>query len=232
MTEPSAPQSELDQPELAFEAMAQRLAGLTAAMDGFAARQQELHGRDYGPDLEKIQETFEWVRGAINTLAERPALTLTPDDIAGQIERAGRHGRQADHHAWDKAQRRFAEAARSIETVVASAWQARVQRYRLAGAAAATFVAGMILTYCCSGSIDRMVPQSWHWPEASAAKMLGRSEWDAGFQLLQVADPTDSQQVVRAVTILKDNARAITDCDARAISVKTTVICKVQIRPQ
>ena len=46
MTEMSSHQPEFDQLELAFEAMVQRPAGLTAAMDRFAARQQGLHGRD------------------------------------------------------------------------------------------------------------------------------------------------------------------------------------------
>lgn len=229
MTEPSSPQSELDQPELAFEAMAQRLAGLTAAMDGFAARQQELHGRDYAPDLEKIQESFEIVSRALNALAKKPALTLTPDDVAEQIESAGRSGRQADHHAWDKAQGRLSEAARSIETVVASALQARVQRYWVAGAAAAALVVGMILVYCCSGAIDRMMPEDWHWPEASAAKMLGLSEWDAGAHLMQVADPKEWNEMVRASATFQNNAKAIAECDAYAAKIKGPVMCQVEI---
>lgn len=232
MTETSSPQSDLDQPELAFAAMAQRLAGLTAAMDGFAARQQELHGRDYGPDLERIYESFERVCRMANQLKAMPALTMTPEEFAGRIEVAARSGRKADHEAWDKAQGRLERAARSIETVVASARQARVQRDWIIGSAATAFLVGMILAYVCSGAIDRMMPESWHWPEASAAKMLGRSEWDAGFHLLRVADPSGSQQVERALSILKDNARAIADCDARAISVKAAVICKVQVGPQ
>lgn len=221
--------SDLDQPELAFEAMAQRLAGLTAAMDGFAARQQELHGRDYGPDLEKIQASFERVRVVINDLAAKPALTMTPEGFAERIEKAARGGRQADHQAWETAQDRLEGAARSIRAVVASALQARVQRYWIAGSAAGALVAGMILAYCCAGAIDRIVPEDWHWPEASAAKMLRRSEWDAGVRLMQVADPQEWQQVARAATIFRENGQAIADCDAYAAKMKAPVLCKVQI---
>lgn len=232
MTEPSSPSPELDQPELAFEAMAQRLAGLTAAMDGFAARQQELHGRDYGPDLEKIQASFERVRVVIHDLVRMPALTMTPESFAERIEKAARDGRQADHDAWDRAQSRLESAARSIKAVVAPALQARIQRYWIAGSAAGAFVSGMILAYCCSGAIDRMVPEGWHWPEASAAKMLRRSERDAGVRLLQVADPQGWQQVARATVIFRDNAKGIADCDAYAAKVKAPVLCKVQIGGQ
>jgi hypothetical protein len=208
MTQTSSPQSDLVQPELAFEAMAQRLAGLTAAMDGFAARQQELHGRDYGPDLEKIQASFERVRVVINDLAAKPALTMTPEAFAERIEKAARGGRQADHDAWDRAQGRLEGAARSVEAVVASAWQARVQRYWIAGTAAASLVLGMVLAYGCAGAIDRLVPENWHWPEASAARMLRRSEWDAGVRLMQVADPQEWQQVARATAILREMLKA------------------------
>lgn len=148
MTEPSSPSPEPDQVELAFEAMQQRLAGLTAAMDGFAVRQQELHGRDYGPDLEKINESFQKVREAVYKLADRPALKLTPEDIAKQIEKAGQEWRQVDHAAWGSAQSRLERAAQSIEMVVASALTFKVQRNWIVGSAAATLVVGLILGEC------------------------------------------------------------------------------------
>jgi hypothetical protein len=148
MTELSSPSPEHDQVELAFEAMQQRLAGLTAAMDGFAVRQQELHGRDYGPDLEKINESFLKVREAVYKLADRPALKLTPEDIAKQIEKAGQEWRQVDHAAWGSAQSRLERAAQSIEMVVASALAFRVQRNWIAGSAAAALVVGLIFGEC------------------------------------------------------------------------------------
>jgi hypothetical protein len=48
------PADAIENPEVAFEAMSRKLAGLAAAVDGFAARQQELHARDYGPDFAGI----------------------------------------------------------------------------------------------------------------------------------------------------------------------------------
>lgn len=225
----SPPLPEDNSPELAFEAMAQRLAGLTAAMDGFAARQQELHGRDYGPDLEKIRESFERVRAAVNALANQPAIKLRPEDIAAQIEQAGRAGRDADHDAWDKAQGRLEQAARSIETVVASALEFRVQRAWLAGTGVAAMVIGMLLGDVLPGWMDHAVPESWHWPEARAADMLGRSEWEAGVRLMQVADPQGWQQLAQGMAIVRDNGQALEACRALAAKEKASVVCKVRI---
>ncbi|OAN63540.1 hypothetical protein [Sphingomonas sp. TDK1] len=56
------PPVEADQTVQAFNDMSRKLAGLTAAVDGFAARQQELHARDYGPDLEKIRDGYRMGR--------------------------------------------------------------------------------------------------------------------------------------------------------------------------
>jgi hypothetical protein len=232
MTEPSSPSPEHDQVELAFEAMQQRLAGLTAAMDGFAVRQQELHGRDYGPDLEKINESFQRVREAAHRLADKPALKLTPEDVARQIEKAGQESRQVDHAAWGNAQSRLERATQSIEKVVASALAFRVQRNWIAGSAAAALVVGLILGERLPGWIDGMVPESWHWPEASAANMLGQKEWEAGFRLLQVADPAEWQRVVRAINVYHDNAQNLADCNAEALKIKGLVDCKIQIGPQ
>ena len=70
---------------------------------------------------------------------------MTPEDIAKQIEKAGQEWRQVDHAAWGSAQSRLERAAQPIEMVVASALAYKVQRYWIAGSAAAMLVVGLIL---------------------------------------------------------------------------------------
>lgn len=156
-------------------------------------------------------------------------MKLKPEDIAGQIEVGGRQVRQADHHAWDKAQDRLEVVARSIEQVVASALEFRIQRYWIAGSGAAALFIGIMLGIGLPGWIDQAVPESWHWPEARAAEMLGRDQWGAGIRLLQVADPQAWQAVARTLPIVRDNARALADCEARVTRTKAAVVCKIKI---
>ncbi|MDV3456355.1 hypothetical protein RZN05_05120 [Sphingomonas sp. HF-S4] len=99
------PAGDIDDPEVAFEAMTRKLAGLTAAVEGFAARQQELHARDYGPDPAKIHGLSGKMVDAINKLAARPGVALTPETLAPQIAEAGARVRAADHQAWGNANR-------------------------------------------------------------------------------------------------------------------------------
>lgn len=179
---------ELD-PATAFEAMGQRLAGLTAAVDGLAVKLQEMHGRDYSPELAKIEGQFQAVRGAVKKFTELPAMVLTPETIAEQIEAAGRQGRQADHQAWERAQHNLRTVAESIGTVVLSARKEQEQTKWMTIVAAATLIVGCLLGVVGRDTVPRIAPERWHWREQQAASILGLDEWSAGERLLEVADP-------------------------------------------
>ena len=62
----------------AFERMNGQLAMLTAAVEGFAARQARIEQRDYSRDLAQLAERHDKVETAIRTLASRPGVQLTP----------------------------------------------------------------------------------------------------------------------------------------------------------
>ena len=194
---------ELD-PAIAFQAMDRRLAGLTAAVDGLAVKLQEMHGRDYSPELAKIEGQFQKVRGAVKNFIELPAMVLTPTTIAAQIEAAGREGRQADHQAWERAQHNLRTVAESIGTVVLSARKEQEQTKWMTIVAGAALVVGCILGVVGWDAVTRIAPERWHWPEHRAADMLGLDEWSAGERLLEVADPERWQKVKAAMRSIED----------------------------
>jgi hypothetical protein len=165
-------------PVAAFERMSHRIAGLTAAVEGFAARQQELHARDYGPDLANIHKRQDDAKHAILTLTDRPGVKLTPREIAEQIEAAGARVRARDHQAWAEAHRAQQQAARALDAVVASALTARMQWRWIWGAAAGAFLLGIILCAIIPGAVDRSVRPAGCGPSCvphtSCAWMAGR----------------------------------------------------------
>jgi hypothetical protein len=223
--------AEVDQPELAFEIMARKLAGLTAAIEGFAARQQELHARDYGPDLTKIHARWGEACKVINDLAERPAVALTPQLIASQIEIAGRDGRASDHQAWSNANRHLGLAIQSLNGVVASARTASTQRLWVAGAAAAAAVVSFAFGTIIRTRISQVVPESWHWPEARAAAILQRDGWGAGERLLQVAEPSRWKALTEASQLAQENVEVLGACRRRALRSGRPVNCMLIVRP-
>ncbi len=198
---------ELD-PAAAFEAMGQRLAGLTAAIDGLAVKFQEVHGRDYSPELAKIDARFETVRGFVDQLMQKPAMALTPQRIAEQIEAAAQHGRQADHAAWHQAQTQLNAAAKSISRVVGSALEKQSQCKWLMIAVGVALVSGVVLGSIVPPMIDRQMPESWQWPEQRAAQILRRDQWSAGERLLEVSDPKRWRRVEAALKAAEQHAES------------------------
>jgi hypothetical protein len=221
--------ADIDDPEVAFEAMGRKLAGLTAAVEGFAARQQELHARDYGPDLAKIHERWGKVVNAFQFLAAKPGVALTPETIAPQIVEAGARVRAADHQAWSDANRELRTAIESLNGLVASARTAEAQKLWVIGAATAALIVGFALGTVIPTRIAQSVPESWHWPEQRAARVLRRGEWDAGIRLLQIADPHRLRALNAAARIVEDNAEALADCRSRAAKTRDSVKCPIGV---
>lgn len=217
MSDP-APQPEPEEPAVddAVEAIMRSLAGLRSSVDGFAQLQQQIHGRDYSPELTKINNTWESAREAFIKLKELPAFRLTPTDIAHQIEAAGKNGRAADHEAWRSAQQRLEETTRSIGAVVRSARAAEQQNRWLAIGVTAASILAFIAGCTLPPIIDRAAPTDWRWPEKRAAALLQRDSWDAGQHLMQVSDPVEWSRLMKAAQFYQQNDRELGACVRRA----------------
>ncbi|WP_448664123.1 DUF6118 family protein [Sphingomonas sp. CJ20] len=220
---------DIDDPEVAFATMSRKLAGLTAAVEGFAARQQELHARDYGPDLAKVHERWNKVVEAFYFLADKPGVALTPETIGQQIAEAGAQVRSVDHQAWDQANRELGVAIRSLQGMVESAATAENQKRWMIGIAVGASVLGLALGAILPMAVARSVPESWRWPERAAARMLERPEWDAGVHLLRVADPARLRALDDAARLVQDNAKALAECRKRAARSSDAIMCRIEV---
>jgi hypothetical protein len=223
------PVDAINDPEVAFEAMSRKLAGLTATVDGFAARQRELHARDYGPDFAGIHARLDKANVAVRTLSERPAMQLTPEMIALQIRAAGEQRRAADHQAWSIANQQLGSAIQSLNGMVASARTAETQRLWIAGAAAAALVIGFAFGTFLPTRIAQAVPENWHWPEANAARILQRDGWSAGERLLQVSDSARWKKLVGVARIAELNVEALANCGERAARRGGPLDCVIKV---
>jgi len=211
--------------------MDRRLAGLTAAIEGFAARQQELHARDYAPELAAIQVKWEKARAALDHLSSQPALSLTPESLTDKLETAAATLRKADHEALAHARHDLREMIGTIGSVTASARTAYDQNRWLAGAAAAAMVLGCILGAFVPTAIDQAAPVNWHWPEQRAAKILDVGEWTAGERLMQVADPEAARRMQAALQLTSLNADTLARCTARAAKAREARPCTILVAP-
>lgn len=141
MTEPDQTRAP-DDAAVAFDAMRRQLALLSAAVEGFASRQQAIAARDYAPDLEKIAERIARVNHNIGVLAERPGVALTPEEVARQIDAAGKSVREGDHAALAQEQHAQAQTAQQLDALM--------------GAAMVGLVAAMLLILLGGAELERM----------------------------------------------------------------------------
>lgn len=217
--------------EQALETIARRLAGLTASVDGFAERQQDLLGRDYSAELAHIHESSQAMEDAITALAKRPALALTPKATAEQIAIAGRDCRQEDHAALVAARQDMQKAAENFANMTASTRTARQQNQWLAGAAGLALVLGSMGGCTIPPAIDWIVPEAWYWPEQRAVSVLHRDGWEAGQRLMSVADPYKWRDMQAATQLWMNNSEAIATCAKRAGERKLrSVGCSVEVQ--
>ncbi|AOF98820.1 hypothetical protein BSY18_4123 (plasmid) [Blastomonas sp. RAC04] len=217
--------------EQALEAVARRLAGVTAAVDGFAERQQDLLGRDYSEDLALIHQSCEDLRVAIDALAQKPALTLTPEMIGRQIEAAGRQVRKDADLALAAVQSSLQNAISALARIAGSVRAVRQQNKWLAGATGLALVLGTIGGAIILPAIDWVVPEGWLWPEKRAMSALRRNGREAGERLLLVADPERWNAIQAATRLSEVNSDAIRKCAMRAADRKLrSVGCTVEVQ--
>jgi hypothetical protein len=222
-------QADLDRPEVAFEAMTHKLAALVAAVEGFAARQQELHSRDYTQDLARIHACQDDAAAAIETLASSPALQLTPETIAGQIYHATARASEVERQHFGAARIDLDRTVLTINDIVQSILRGLQQLRWLGVAAAIGVMTGFLLGWVVPDVVDRAVPEAWHWPEERAASLLQRDGWAAGERMLQVSDPQRWRALQEAASVWASNAKALEDCKKRAARVRKSVNCSISV---
>ncbi len=216
--------------EQVLEAIARRLAGVTAAVDGFAERQQDLLGHDYSEDLALILQSSQSLREAINALAQKPALALTPEMIARQIEAAGQGAHRDANQALAAAQCSLQNAISALGKASGSVRAAKRQNQMLVGAAGLALILGWIGGCIIPPALDWVVPEAWQWPEKRAESALRRDGWEAGEWLLLVNDPERWRGIQAGARLSEANSVVIRRCAKRAAERRLkSVGCSIEV---
>lgn len=230
--EPEA-ETETDPATEAFARLEGEMAMVRHTVQNLARERADIVIPDYTATLSQMADQLAQVSKTLGTIGNKPAINLTPEDIAVQIKRASldmlrdasdlfRHGRKD----LDLATGRLAAIVGSVRTEA----EQKHQTWRFAGMGLA---AGMLLWSILPGTVARAVPESWHWPEWMAQRALGESSrWNAGSRMMQSADPLAWHVLVAAADMQRDNRDKLEDCRKRANSSGKNVSCTLQIRAQ
>ncbi|QLC23946.1 hypothetical protein HFP57_02125 [Parasphingopyxis algicola] len=156
------PSEEMEDPAAdAFERLRGEVAATRLVMQGLAAERAEEVAPDYSATLAEIVQRVERHARAIEALAERPALGLTPETMARQIAAASTEIRREDAAALCDARAVMERTAAELSQALKSGRTAADQRRWVIRSAVGGLVAGAALWAIVPGLILRALPESW-----------------------------------------------------------------------
>ena len=231
--DPPAPEAAGDPAAEAFARLEGELALMRRAVQHLAAERADIVIPDYGTTLTDMAKRLGAISRGINTIADHPALQLTPDSLGTRIEAVAESARRSDHDKIRQARADMDHATRDLRSLTAQARTAGEHRQQLFQVAGGCVLAGILLWSFLPGTIARAMPDSWNLPERIATRMVGASSiWDAGARMMQAGDPQAWNALLHAADIQRDNREAIEACRKSAATSRQAVRCTVRIRAE
>ena len=228
-----APDAAVDPAAEAFARLEGELALMRRAVQHLAAKRADIVIPDYSPTLTDMAKRMGAMSENLKGMAGHPAMQMTPDSVGNRIAAAAEAARRSDQDRITQARSDLSHAAQEMRSVTAHARIAVEQRQQLYQVAGGALLAGILLWSFLPGTIARAMPESWHWPERMAARMVGAaSRWDAGARLMQSDSPEAWNALVQAADIQRDNREVIDACQKNAAASQQPVRCTVKIQAE
>ncbi len=230
--DPPAQEAASDPAAEAFARLEGELALMRRAVQHLAAERADIVIPDYSTTLTDMTKRMGTIGESLKSMAGHPAMQMTPDSIGQRIAAAAESARRTDQERISQARSDLHHATQEMRSVTAHARTAAKQRQQLYQVAGGALLAGILLWSFLPGTIARAMPESWHWPERMAARMVGvPSVWDAGARLMQSDSPQAWKALVQAAEIERHNRGALDACRKSAAASKQPVRCTLAIIP-
>ncbi len=236
--EPTAPQTKPEVAQVsdpateAFARVEGEMAMVRHTVQNMARERADIVIPDYTATLSQMADQLERVSDSLTAIGNKPAIELTPEDIAVQIKRASHDMLRDTSDLLRQGRRDFDSATGQLSATVGrirtEAEQKR-QTWRFAGMG---LVAGILIWSILPGTIARAMPESWHWPERMARAAVGEPTIvEAGIRLIRTQNPTAWDDLAAAQRLLSENRKALDRCNERARKAERSISCAIEIRP-
>lgn len=224
--------AETDPATEAFARLEGEMAMVRHTVQNMARERVDIVVPDYTATLGQMADQLAQVSKMLTAIGNKPAIKLTPEDIAVQIKRASldmlrdasdlfRHGRKD----LDLATGRLAAIVGRVRTED----EQKHQTWRFASVG---LLAGMLLWSILPGTIARAMPESWQWPEWMARRAVGEPTIvEAGIHLIRSQNPEAWEELATTQRIVSANREALDRCIERATKAKKPVSCSFEISP-
>jgi hypothetical protein len=170
--------------ERAFEALRAEVGALRQVVEGQTAP-------DYALTLGAIAKELQAIGARLDTIENHPAITMTPERYAGQLNAAVERAHQASSKAvWD-AKAQLGDAVRRVEQLAGTVNAREEQRRWFGVAMACGVMLGIALWYV----LPSLLP--WGAGDWLASSLIGGGRWRAGETLMERASPESFGRMVQ-----------------------------------
>jgi len=198
----------------AFNRLEGEIAMMRRAVEHLATEKAEIDIPDYSSTLTEMAKRLVAIEG-------KPAMTITPEDMATRIAAAANEARREDRATLAEAKKQHGEAAHALRGLIGTATTIREQRRHLKWAAGGGLLAECLLWAMLPGFVARILPTSWLLPERIAARTVRESTlWEAGTRIMHADSPEAWQAIAEAAEMRRYNREAIDACVQQAAKAK------------
>ena len=224
--------TETDPATEAFARLEGEMAMVRHTVQNMARERADIVIPDYTATLSQMAEQLAQVSKTLSTIGSKPAIEMTPQDIAVQIKRTSLDMLRDSSDLFRQGRKDFDSATAQLSAMMgrvrAEAEQKR-QTWRFAGMGLA---AGILLWSTVPGTIARAMPESWHWPERMARHAVGEPTIvEAGMRLIRTQNPEGFEELMTAHRILSANRESLNRCKEKARNRERSVSCSIEISP-
>jgi hypothetical protein len=185
--------------ERAFEALRAEVATLRQTVEGQTAP-------DYALTLGAIAKELQAIGARLDTIENHPAMAMTPERFAGQLDAAVERAHQAGSKAvWD-ATAQLGDAVRRVEHLAGTVSTREEQRRWLGVAMVCGAMLGIALWYV----LPSLLP--WGAGDWLASSLIGGGRWRAGETLMERASPESFDRMVQLYNACGE--RPVEACEA------------------
>ena len=236
--EPHSPQpkpemetaEESDPATEAFARLEGEMAMVRHTVQNMARERADIVIPDYTATLGQMADQLTQVSRTLTAIGSKPAIEMTPEDIAVQIKRASLDMLRDSSDLFRQGLRDLDLATGRLAAIVGRVRaedEQKRQTWRFAGVGV---LAGILLWSILPGTIARAMPESWQWPESMARNAVGEPTIvEAGMRMIESQNPEGFEELMAAHSILSANREALESCKERAAKAERPTECEIRV---
>jgi hypothetical protein len=214
----------------AFDALRDEVVRVRQSMEDLHAEILKSRPHDYRRTLGEILRAQQSVDAELQSIKSHPAINLTPDRFAHQLEQAKNEMVKAERRDLKVIMNALEHNCIVIKDYFDTANEANRQRIMIIGAGIICFSVGVFLSITTVSAIANMLPTSWQAPELIASNILGASMHESGARLIKAANPERWNMFLEDSRIMDENREATGKCLKDLQETKKPIKCSIIIK--